>query len=302
MINFPSNIKILVKDDKKLLFEVEPLYPGYGTTIGNALRRVLLSSIEGAAITQVKIKGASNEFSTLPGIKEDILDITLNLKQVKLKLSGSEPQKIELKVSGKKDVLAKDIKVPPQVEIVNKDLNIASLTSSKAKLEMEMVAQVGFGYADANQFKESSSEVGIIYLDAIFTPIQKVAFWVKNIRFEERTDYNKLKMEIGSDGTIDPEDALKKASEILIGHFEKIGKTDEKKKVKAADKKEKKVVLKDLELSAEILASLKSSDVKGIAGLLKKKEGSLKKVKGLKAAGIKEIKKKLKEKGLKLKS
>ncbi len=222
MITLPSSIKVLEKTPNKLLFTLEPLYPGYGVTVGNALRRVLLSSIPGAAITKVKIKGIPHEFTVIPGIREDVLEITLNLKQVRLKLFGDEPQKIEIKTSGKKQVKAGDIKTPSQVEIVNKDLHIASLTSSKAKLEMEMEVQKGVGYKTSSELQGGKASPGVIYLDAIFSPIENVAFWVENIRFEKRTDFNRLKMEIKTDGTVDPENALKEASEILIQHFKKL--------------------------------------------------------------------------------
>ena len=304
MIILPSSIKILEKSKKKLLFEIEPLSPGYGVTIGNVLRRVLLSSIKGTAITSAKIKGVSHEFSALSGVKEELLEITLNLKQVKLKILGNEPQKIELKTSGEKKVTAKDIKTPSQVEIINKNLHIASLTSSKAKLEIEMNVQKGFGYITAEQLQKGESKTGIIYLDAIFTPIEKVAFWVENIRFEKRTDYNKLKMEIESDGTVLPEEALKKALKILIQHFEKMDVLFPKKKkdlsATSAQKKEKekKIVLEDLKLSSKILNTLEENNIKTIAALIQKTKKNLEKIKGLGGKGIEKIEKKLKKEGL----
>jgi len=317
MVTLPTSLKILEKTENRLLFEVEPLFPGYGTTIGNALRRVLLSSIEGTAITKVKIKGVSQEFSTLPGLKEDILELTLNLKQIRLKVFGDEPQKIGLKVSGKKEVKAGDIKTPSQVEIVNKDLYIASLTSPKSKLEMEMEVQKGFGFVLAEKLQGEKSKVGVIYLDAIFTPIKKVAFWVENIRFEKRTDFNKLKMEIESDGTILPEEALRQAVEILVQHFKCIKdflpsqeednkKKDNKKKDKnkissGSSAVENKILsLDDLGLSTRIVKILKENSIKSVAGLLRKKEESLREIEGLGPKAIEEIKKELKKKGLSL--
>lgn len=305
MITLPTSIKILEKTENRLLFEIEPLFPGYGITIGNALRRVLLSSIGGTAITKVKIKGAPQEFSTLPGIKEDILEITLNLKQIRLKIFGDEPQKIELKVSGKKEVKAGDIKTPSQVEIVNKDLHIASLTSPKAKLEMEMEVQKGFGFVLAEKLHEDKSKVGVIYLDAIFTPVKKVAFWVENIRFEKRIDFNKLKMEIESDGTILPEEALKQAVEILIEHFECIKDLLPKEKkalTKSSSALEQPVALEELKISKRTINALKENGIKSIAGLVRKKEENLEKMEGLGPKAIEEIKKELKKKGLSLAS
>lgn len=304
MITLPDSIKILDKDAKKILFEIRPLYPGYGITIGNTFRRVLLSSIEGAAITQVRIKGVSNEFSTIPGIKEDVLSILLNLKQVRLKLFGEEPQKIELKASGKKEVKAGDIKTPSQVEIVNKSQHIASLTSPRAKLEMEIQVRKGFGYVMAEELREEGSPVGVIYVDAIFSPIRKVAFWVENIRFEKRTDYNKLKMEIGTDGSTDPEWALKEACRILTQHLEKIGETlltEKKPPFQAEKKREKEPTWEDLKLSTRTINALKENDIATLNKLLKIKEKDLSEMRGLGEKGIKEIKRRLKKKGLELK-
>jgi len=300
MITLPSLIKKTEKDLNISVFEVEPLYPGYGTTLGNALRRVLLSSIEGAAITQVKIKGASNEFSIISGIKEDVLEIILNLKQVRLKIFSDEPQKVELKVSGKKDIKASDIKTPSQVEIVNKDLHIASLTTLNAKLEIEMTVEKGFGYATEDQIEKGKPEIGVIYLDASFTPIQRVAFEIENIRLEKRTDYNKLRIEVESDGTIKPEEAFKQALEILIVQFKTISEGLEEPKAKKGNSpKESKenINLEDLNISSKTLNVLEGAGIKNLKGLLRKKESDLAEIKGFGEKGIKEIKRKIKKAG-----
>jgi len=315
MITIPSSIKILEKDSKRIIFEVEPLYPGYGVTLGNALRRVLLSSIEGAAIVWVKIKGAPHEFMTLPGIKEDVLEITLNLKRVRLKCFSDEPQKLELKVSGEREVKAGDIKTPSDVEIVNKDLHIATLTSPDAKLEMEMEVQKGLGYKKAEELKEGKeSQVGQIYIDAIFSPIKRVAFSVEDIRFEKRTDYNKLRMEVETDETIDPEIAVGKALNILLSQFGRLKEVfkAEEKEEKKEEKKEKEekeeskkeelsISLSDLNLSTRTLNALEKAGIKSLRGLLRRKEESLREIEGLGEKGIEEIKKALKKRNLSLK-
>lgn len=303
MITLPTSMKILEKEPKRLLFEIKPLYPGYGITLGNALRRVLLSSIEGAAITQIKIKGVPSEFSVIKGVKESVLDIILNLKQVKLKLFGEEPQIIELKVSGEKEVKARDIKTPPQVEIVNKDLHIASLTSPKIKLEIEMKVKKGFGYVEAEELKEEKSPVGVIALDAIFSPVVSVAFWVENIRFEKRTDYNKLKMEVETNGSVDPEETVKEACKVLVQHFGKVKEFfGEKEEIPlAVSKALARMTLKDFKFSNRILKILKESHIKTLSQLLAKSEKELQKLKGLGEKGLQEIKRKLKKKKLKLK-
>lgn len=305
MISLPSSVKILEKNPRKIIFEVEPLYPGYGVTIGNALRRVLLSSIAGAAITKAKIKGISHEFATIPGIKEDLLEIILNLKRVRFKVFGDESQRIEIKVKGRKEVKAEDIKTPPQVEIVNKDLRIATLTKEGIEFEAEMEVRKGFGYVSSEKFKEKETKIETIYLDAIFSPVEKVSFSVENIRFEERTDFNKLKMEIETDGSILPEEAFLKALEILENHLTKIKDIFpiEKRREKKPSEKEngKGIKLDDLKFSARVLHSFERAGIKSLAGLLRRKEDSLKDIEGLGGKGIEEIKKALQNEGLKLK-
>jgi DNA-directed RNA polymerase subunit alpha len=315
MINLNFTVKTIKKDPKRSLFEVEPLYPGYGVTIGNALRRILLSSIEGAAITKAKIKGATSEFTNMQGIKEDTLELILNLKQVRLKLSGDEPQKLELKVSGEKEVKASDIKTSPQVEIINKDLHIATLTKKDSKLEIELTVERGLGYVLAENLRKGKPEVGAIYLDAIFTPVQKVGFAIESIMFEERTDYNKLKMDVETDGTIDPEKAMEKAIDVLINHMNSVKESfmGPKTKPKVAEKavkedkseegpqEESSTTIEDLKLPTRTINALKDNGIKSLDGLLRRKEESLKEMKGLGDKAIEDIIKKLKKKGLELK-
>lgn len=308
MINLSFSIKTIKKEPKRSIFEIEPLYPGYGVTIGNSIRRVLLSSVEGAAITQVKIKGASSEFTMLNGIKEDVLEIILNLKKIRLKLLGNEPQKLELKISGEKEVKAGDIKTPPQVEIISKDTHIASLTQKNSKLEMEILVEKGLGYVPAEKLKKGKAEVGVIYVDAIFTPVLKVAFTVENIMFEERTDYNKLKIEVETDGTVTPEETLEIAIEALINHLSSIKDSFEFKKEKqqtkekeSKEEKEKTLKLEDLKFSSRTINVLEAGGIKSLEGLLRKKEESLSEIKGMGDKALKEIKTKLKRKGMELK-
>lgn len=221
MIPLPHKPKIIKKEKNKAIFEIEALYPGYGVTIGNSLRRVLLSSLEGAAVTQMKIKGVPHEFSTLPGVLEDMVNIMLNIKQLRFKIFSDEPQKGILKVKGEKKVNASDFKLPSQVELANKDVHIATLTNKSAELEIEIQIEKGVGYQPRETRKKpkEKSEIGVIYLDAIFTPIRRVSFKVENMRVGERTDFDRLFLEIETDGTISPEEAFFRASEILVNHF-----------------------------------------------------------------------------------
>jgi DNA-directed RNA polymerase subunit alpha len=254
MISLPSSPKIIEKKGNWALFETEGLYPGYGVTIGNSLRRVLLSSLEGAAITQVKIKGVSHEFSTIQGVMEDVINILLNLKQLRFKMFSDEPQTATLSIKGERKVKGSDFKFPSQIELVNKDAPVATLTSKSAELETEILIEKGIGYEPVEIRKKEKLEIGELPLDAIYTPVRKVSFRVENMRVGERTDYDRLKLEIETDGTISPEQALSRASKILIDHFDLITKSflkeaeETKEKTKEKTKvrqKIKKVSLKD---------------------------------------------------------
>lgn len=215
----PRKPKLIVKKGNKATFEIEGLYPGYGATIGNSIRRVLLSSLPGAAVTQCKIKGVHHGFSTIPGVFEDVMIITLNLKQLCFKLHSQEPQKAILKIKGEKEVRGKDFKLPSQLELINKNLYIATLTEKKAELDIEILVEMGIGYVPVEERKKEKLEIGVIALDAIFSPIKKVGFEVENMRVEKRTDFNRLKLTIETDGTISPEQAFYQALETLIKHF-----------------------------------------------------------------------------------
>ncbi len=236
-------IKKVSETQKEGLFEVEGLYTGYGLTVGNALRRVLLSSLTGAAITSIKIKGAEHEFSTIPGILEDVVEITLNLKRVRFKFYAEEPQILTLKVKGEKKVTAGDIKANAQVEVVNPDSHIATITNKNTELDMEIIVEKGAGYVPVEARKIEKLPIKTIAIDAFFSPVVKVNFDVENMRVGERTDFNRLKIIIETDGTVSPSRALHKACNILKDHFEKIGAVEiieEEKMEEAIEVKEKK--------------------------------------------------------------
>lgn len=220
MILLPKPAKIISKKENQARFEIEALYPGYGVTIGNSLRRVLLSSLPGAAVTQVKIKGVQHEFSTIKGVLEDVVIIMMNLKQMRFKMYSDEPQKAALKVKGEKEVKGSDFKLPAQVELVNKSCHIATLTDKKAELDMEIQIEKGIGYEPAERRKkEGKLEIGVIPIDAIFTPIKRVSYKVENMRVGERTDFDRLYLDIETDKTITPEEAFSQATDILVKHF-----------------------------------------------------------------------------------
>lgn len=314
MITLPKPPKIIEEKDNKAVFEIEALYPGYGITIGNSLRRVLFSSLPGVAVTEMKIKGVQHEFSTLPGVLEDVLEIMLSLKQLHFKLFSDEPQKAYLKVKGEKEVKGSDFKLPAQVELINKEQHIATLTQKSASLEMEIQIERGLGYQMVEQRKKEKLEIGVMALDAIFTPIKAVNFRIEQMRVEERTDYDRLFLEIETDGTTSPREALFTAIKTLIDHFSLFASALEVKE-KPADKEKKKEVpakkakaenvnktkVEDLKISGRTIKVLLKNNIKTVGGLLRKSEEILLGLEGMGEAGVKEIKKTLKKLGLELK-
>ena len=233
----PKNIEYKELKKNKTQIIIGPLFPGYGITIANSLRRVLLSSLTGAAITKVKIKGASHEFSTLPYLREDIVELILNIKKIRLKLFSDEPVKLKLKVKGEKEIKAGDIDKNAQAEIANPELIIGHLTNKKAELDIEFTAEKGRGYITV----ESKSETEIlspneISIDSLFSPIVNVSFNVEAVRVGKRTDYEKLSMKVETDGTISPEEALSKTIKVLINHLSLIAKEEKPKKEKKTTK------------------------------------------------------------------
>lgn len=239
-------IKRISEDAKEGVFEIEGLYTGYGITVGNALRRVLLSSLPGAAITQVKIKGVGHEFTTIPHVMEDVVELALNLKRVRFRLHTDEPQVLTLKVKGEKTVTAADIETNQNVEVITPNEHIATLSAKSAELDMELTVERGLGYVPVEARKLEKLAIGVVALDAIFTPVTRVSYSVENMRVADRTDYNRLRLAIETDGSIAPSSALVAAAGILQEHFVKIGVLDvkvleeEKAKPKKKAKKSKK--------------------------------------------------------------
>jgi len=223
MISFPKPIKIKEETDNKGVFEIEELYPGYGMTLGNSLRRVLISSLEGAAVTQVKIKGVSHEFSTIPGVLEDVITILLQVKQMRFKMYGSDPQSAFLKVKGEKEVRGSDFKLPSQLELINKDIVLAHCTQKGGEFEMELQIEKGIGYVPVAEQRKEKVDIGTLALDAIFTPAKNVSFRVEHMRVGEKTDFDRIVLEVETDGTMRPSIAVQTAVEILRKHFEVIG-------------------------------------------------------------------------------
>ncbi len=244
MLQIPEQIKVLSKDGSKTTFEISPLMPGYGATIANPLRRVLLSSLEGTAVTSVKIKGVDHEFSSIPGVLEDVIELILNIKKIRFKLHGDGPIKLILDVKGEKAVTAADIKLTSDVELINEDQHIATITDKKMGLSMELEVEKGIGYVPVEQRQKEKLAIGVIAIDAIFSPIKLVNFKIENVRVGQRIDFNKVIMEIETDGSIEPEEALKKASEILVDHFKLVSEVKVEEKTAAKPKRAKVAIKK----------------------------------------------------------
>lgn len=236
-----NEVKVLEKNKAEIV--IEPCAPGYGTTLGNSLRRVLLSSLPGAAATSVKIKNVTHEFSTVKHVQEDIVELILNMKTVRFKLHNTPQSKVILKVKGEKKVTAKDITCPSDVEVTSPDIHIATLTDKNAELEIEIIVEEGRGYVPVEAAEKKTHELGVIAIDAIYSPVQNANFAVKNVRVGQMTNFDKLTMTISTDGSITPEEALQKASQILVDHFSFIAESSkvEKQKEKTTPKVNKKV-------------------------------------------------------------
>lgn len=320
-IILPSKLSVVSEVGTKGVFEIDGLYPGYGHTLGNSLRRIILSSIPGAAITSLKIDGVDHEFSVMDGVKEDVITILLHLKQVRFRLLTDEPQTVKLDIKGPKVVTAGDIEVSGQVEILNKDLYITEVTS-KNSLSIEMTIEKGLGFVPKDFHQKTKNEVGMISVDAIFTPIRRVAYEVENMRVGDKTNHNRLRMIIETDGTLTPKEALEYAITIMVKQLQAIGSftatsTSESKEVASDTNTEEKEegdksegneftdILKTridtLDLSTRTLNALTGANIRTIGGIARKKKEDLLEIEGIGDKGIQEIKKVLGVYGITLK-
>lgn len=303
--------KQLETDEKSLTpsygkFYAEPFERGFGQTIGNALRRILLSSIMGPAIISVRINGILHEFTTVPGVSEDVTDIILNLKEVRLRLHDTERQTLKIEAQGARTVQAKDIVAGPSVEILNPEQHIATL-SREAKLDMEMVAKVGRGYVPAERNKEEDAPVDTIFMDAVFTPIRKVNFNVTNARVGQRTDYDRLLFEVWTDGGVKPDDAVAYAAKIFQDQLSIFINFKEEPPGEARDESPSAPLnehlfrsVDELEFSVRSQNCLQNADIKYIGELVQKSEQDMLKTKNFGQKSLNEIKEILRDMGLEL--
>ena len=299
-----ENLKINTIEEKGNLgvYSYEPLPTGFGHTLANALRRVLLSSIRGAAVTQVKIDGATHQFTTVPGVKEDIVEITLNLKKLRFKSYSDDLVVVTISKKGAGKVTAKDIELTSDVEIMNKDQHIATLSNSKSKLEMELVIEQGVGYSPMED--RETSKIGVVILDALFSPIVNANYSIEPTRFGGRTDLDKITFTIETDGSISPKEAIKEASKILKEYyilFEEWNPESQEEEVEEKPKAGAKVgedfLIEELPLQTRTINALKKAKINSLHELAKKTDEELEDIKNIGEKSLDEIKELLVKEG-----
>ncbi len=325
-IALPSKPRIVSEEKFTGVYEIDGLHPGYGQTLGNSLRRIVLSSLPGAAIIAVKIDGVPHEFSTIEGVKEDVISIILNLKKVRIEVATEGVQTISLKKKGVGAVTAGDITAPGQVRILNPEQHIADLTDKNASLDIEILVDKGLGYLPKEAIQKEKVDIGTIALDATFTPIRRAMYEVENMRVGDRTDFNRLRMFIETDGTISPRRALEAAIEIMIHQLKAVigFREDEPEEVlvsvpaamtpskvsgasasatKTADADMLKTRIEELEgLSTRTVNSLTEAGIRTLGGLARKNESDILGLEGIGEKGLTEVKKVLANFGIMLKS
>ena len=299
------------EDNRYGKFVCEPLERGYGTTLGNSLRRILLSSLPGAAITSIRIDGVLHEFSTIPGVRDDVTNIILNLKSLCFKMHSEEPKLIRIDVEGEKEVTAADIVVDADIELLNPDLHLATL-NKEGSLRMEMTVERGRGYVSADKNKKPDHVIGVIPIDSIFSPILRVNYTVSDTRVGNVTDYDRLVMEVWTNGSLRPEEAISKAASILIAHlklFQNMAGVSEEDEMEEGTFNEAEendtakimeMTIEDLDLSVRSYNCLKRANINTVANLTAKTEEEMMKVRNLGRKSLEEVKKKLQELGLAL--
>ncbi len=316
-IALPSKPRIVSEGETSGAYEIDGLYPGYGYTLGNSLRRIILSSLPGAAITHVKIPGVSHEFSTIEGVREDVVTILLNLRRVRLELSTDEAQTITVDVKGPKSITAADLKLPGQVRVLNPEQHIAEVTG-KVNFEMEIRAERGLGYVPKEAHQKERVDIGTIALDAIFSPIRRVNYEVENMRVGDRTDFNRLRIVIETDGSVTPREALETSIETMIHQLRAIvgfKKEDEEREAPPESESEErhddrthadaevlKVRISELKMPPRVEAALDNASIRTVGGLVRKREEDLLAIEGLGQKGMQDIKRALSNLGLTLRS
>jgi DNA-directed RNA polymerase subunit alpha len=308
MIHTPGVVHVTDHSDTSATFTIEPLHSGYGMTLGNSLRRVALSSIAGAAITGVKFEGASHEFTSLPNVKEDLVEIILNLKGIRFRVFGEDAQTIRLEKKGKGPVTAKDIKLNADVEVVNPDRVIATIDNDKGSIALDLRVEIGRGYRTVEEVSTQKTVSDMIAIDAIFSPVQRVRYNVENTRVGQVTDLDKLLISIDTDGSITPRDAFEEASAILVNQYAALaGKTrveaapqltangDQSSDELGADSPALMTSIEDLNLSARTTNALVNNDIHTLKDLFSLSDAELRDLKGFGSKALDEVKEKMAE-------
>jgi len=313
-VALPSKPRIVSEEGFQGIYEIDGLFPGYGHTLGNSLRRIALSSLPGAAITQVKITNAAHEFDTIAGIKEDVITMLLNIKRIRIASHTDEPITISLKKKGAGIVTAGDIDAPSQVDILSSEQVIGEITTKTGELEIEFTVEKGLGYVPREIHQRDKVEVGTIALDAVFTPIRRANYEVENMRVGDRTDYNRLRFMIETDGTMTPKEALEQSIEVMIHQLKSIigFQEPEQESVEAPEVIEEvapdaeidpdvlKTRIETLDLSARTLAALEEANIRTVGGLVRKKKDDILALEGIGPKGVDEIVELLKAMGAQL--
>lgn len=316
-IALPSKPRIVSESERSGTYEIDGLYPGYGNTLGNSLRRIILSSLPGAAVTHVKVPNVSHEFSTIEGVKEDMVTILLNVRRIRFKLNSDEPQTLTLSVKGPKTVTAGDLNLPGQVEVLNPEQQIATVTG-KIPFEMELRVERGLGYVAKEVHQKERVDIGTIALDATFAPIRRVNYEVENMRVGDRTDFNRLRILIETDGTLSPREALEKSIQTMIHQLKSIVGFKEEEvedmsssmssevshkvvdKANAPDAELLKTRMTELKLPQRVEQALDNASIRTVGGLVRKREDDLLSIEGLGQKGLQDIKRALSNLGLTL--
>ncbi len=304
-VALPSKPRVIKEEEFSGVFEIDGLYPGYGHTLGNSLRRIILSSLPGAAITQVKIDGVEHEFSTIAGIKEDVVTILLNLKRVRLLMHSDTPLTISLKATGAQLVTAAQITTPSQITILNPEQKIAEITDKGTTLNLEVTVEHGLGYVPREVHQKEKVDIGTIALDAVFTPIRRVNYEVENMRVGDRTDYNRLRFFIETDGTLTPRQALENSIEIMvhqlkaiIGFQDSIQRPSEVVRADAEEVEDEagevdadvlKTRIETLDFSTRTLGALENANIRTLGGLVRKKKDDILALDGIGPKGVEEL-------------
>ncbi len=311
-ITLPSKPRIVAEEGNSGTYEIDGLYPGYGHTLGNSLRRIILSSIPGSAVTSVKIDGVSHEFSTMEGVKEDVIGIILNLKKVRLRIADGEEHMIALKGKGAGSLTAKDMDAPGQVEVLNPTQHILEITGKSTAVDMELTVSTGLGYVPKEVIQKDRVDIGTIALDAVFTPIRRVNYEVENMRVGDRTDFNRLRIVIETDGTLSPREALEHSIMTMIQQLKAVVgfkedeqiPSDEASEAMAEETREDimKTRIESLGLSTRTANALTGAGIRTVGGLVRKTAEDILALEGVGEKAVEEIRDSLKTLGTGLKS